>query len=131
MSVQGSSTMAHPFEEVEKPHHHNHNHNQRASFENDSPIAIGVDLEEKWESNNLDRHSTSESSSIQEPEKIHTKEHDVSRSATNHDVEGTPMRRVVTAQDWTGPDDPENPHNWPLWKRIWHTVPPALFAFIV
>jgi hypothetical protein len=23
-----------------------------------------------------------------------------------------PLRRTVTAQDWTGPDDPENPLNW-------------------
>jgi hypothetical protein len=41
------------------------------------------------------------------------------------------ISRVVTAQDWTGPDDPENPHNWPLFKRIWHTVQPALFGFAV
>jgi hypothetical protein len=41
------------------------------------------------------------------------------------------ISRVVTAQDWTGPDDPENPHNWPLGKRIWHTVQPGLFGFAV
>jgi hypothetical protein len=41
------------------------------------------------------------------------------------------ISRVVTAQDWTGPDDPENPHNWSLFKRIWHTVQPALFGFAV
>lgn len=23
-----------------------------------------------------------------------------------------PLRRIVTAQDWTGPDDTENPMNW-------------------
>ena len=23
-----------------------------------------------------------------------------------------PLRRTVTAQDWNGPDDPENPLNW-------------------
>lgn len=23
-----------------------------------------------------------------------------------------PLRRTVTAQDWNGPDDPENPMNW-------------------
>jgi hypothetical protein len=23
-----------------------------------------------------------------------------------------PLRRTITAQDWNGPDDPENPLNW-------------------
>lgn len=32
-----------------------------------------------------------------------------------------PLRRVVTAQDWTGPDDPENPLNW-------YDFPPAIYA---
>lgn len=113
-----------------------HHHHPRASFENDSPIALGVNLEEKWESNHhLDRHSTGESSSIEEPEKTkagdgHGKDAGTGETK-NHDLEGAPVRRVVTAQDWTGPDDPENPHNWPMWKRVWHTVPPALFAFVV
>ena len=41
------------------------------------------------------------------------------------------LKRAATAQDWTGPDDPENPMNWPLWKRIYNTVPSAAFAWIV
>lgn len=41
------------------------------------------------------------------------------------------LQRAVTAQDWTGPDDPENPLNWPLWQRIYHTTVPSLFAFAV
>ncbi len=42
-----------------------------------------------------------------------------------------PTRETVTAQDWTGPDDPENPMNWPFWKKVYHTIIPGLFAFIV
>ena len=42
-----------------------------------------------------------------------------------------PLKRVVTAQNWTGPDDPENPHNWRLWKRIYNTAATGLLAFIV
>ncbi|TKA73636.1 hypothetical protein B0A49_05183 [Cryomyces minteri] len=42
-----------------------------------------------------------------------------------------PVKRVITAQDWSGPRDPENPHNWSLLKRSYHTVPPALFGFTV
>lgn len=41
------------------------------------------------------------------------------------------LGKTVTAQDWNGPDDPENPHNWPAWKRIYHTVIPALFGLAV
>ena len=46
----------------------------------------------------------------------------------NHSEIGPPstsftggLQRTVTAQDWTGPDDPENPNNWPLWQRVYHT----------
>jgi hypothetical protein len=28
-----------------------------------------------------------------------------------------PLRRTITAQDWNGPDDPENPLNW--YGRAW------------
>jgi len=34
-----------------------------------------------------------------------------------------------TALDWTGPDDPDNPRNWPIPRRIFNTIPAALFAF--
>ncbi len=34
---------------------------------------------------------------------------------------GDGLHKSVTAQDWNGPDDPENPQNWPLWQRIYHT----------
>jgi hypothetical protein len=105
--------------------------NRRASLASERSIAIGVDMEKEWDQN-LDRKSTSGSSSIQEPEKIPTRDDGYEDSAPqHHDPEGTPVHRTVTAQDWTGPNDPENPHNWPIWKRIWHTIPPALLAFIV
>ncbi|KAF2717408.1 MFS multidrug transporter-like protein [Polychaeton citri CBS 116435] len=32
--------------------------------------------------------------------------------------------------DWDGPDDPENPHNWPLWKKGYHTCLPSGIAFV-
>jgi hypothetical protein len=107
------------------------NSHRRPSLVSDRSIAIGVELEKEWDQN-LDKRSTSESSSIQEPEKVRTRDEGVEDSAPrHHDPEGTPVHRTVTAQDWTGPDDPENPHNWPIWKRVWHTIPPALLAFIV
>jgi hypothetical protein len=104
---------------------------RRASLTEERSVAIGVDLEKDWDPN-LEKTSTSGSSSIHEPEKARTRDTDIEDELPHHhDIEGTPVRRTVTAQDWTGPDDPENPHNWPIWKRIWHTVPPALLAFIV
>lgn len=31
--------------------------------------------------------------------------------------------------DWNGPDDPENPLNWPAWLRYSLVVPPAVISF--
>lgn len=33
--------------------------------------------------------------------------------------------------EWESPDDPANPHNWPLWKKVYHTAVPALYGFIM
>ena len=41
------------------------------------------------------------------------------------------LGRTVTAQDWTGPDDSGNPMNWSLSKKVYHTIIPGVFAFIV
>jgi len=41
------------------------------------------------------------------------------------------LKRPITAQDWTGPTDPENPHNWTFSKRIYHTLIPAAYGFVV
>ena len=32
--------------------------------------------------------------------------------------------------DWNGPDDPENPWNWPFWKRCYHTFIPSGIALV-
>lgn len=29
---------------------------------------------------------------------------------------------------WRGPDDPDCPYNWPMWKRIYMTSIPALLC---
>lgn len=124
---------------------------RRSSFSNDPPLAIEVDLEKEWDKK-LERNASESVSSILEPEKARTRtneEDDDDEEASSHrDLEGSPVVRTVTAQDWTGPDDPEvscstirntslrltvpqNPHNWSLRKRIYHTIPPGLFGFIV
>ena len=52
---------------------------------------------------------------------------------TEHDLEKAhePVQRVVTAQDWNGSDDPENPLNWPTWKKAYHTASTAFLGFAV
>jgi hypothetical protein len=88
-----------------------------------SSLAIGSDLE---------KEESSEFPIDPENAYIADRQPTVSRHTTQHTQHsGHPAHRVVTAQDWTGPDDPENPRNWPAWKRYWHSIPPGLFAFTV
>ena len=37
----------------------------------------------------------------------------------------------VTEQplDWDGPDDKDDPHNWPIWKKVFHSAIPAIYSF--
>ncbi|KAJ4384828.1 hypothetical protein N0V86_000431 [Didymella sp. IMI 355093] len=42
-----------------------------------------------------------------------------------------PVPPATQATDWDGPNDPENPHNWPLWLRVYHAITPAFFGFAV
>ena len=78
-----------------------HSHAQR--------LAIGLDLE-----------SSSDEEQGSDIEAV------ASRRSEHHAI-----TRVVTAQDWNGPDDPENPLNWSLLKRSWHVAQPGFFGFAV
>ncbi|EMC92391.1 hypothetical protein BAUCODRAFT_78054 [Baudoinia panamericana UAMH 10762] len=59
--------------------------------------------------------------------------HDLEKAATSttQHTKGEPAARTLTAQDWTGPDDPENPHNWQLWRRNFTLFGIASLAFTV
>ena len=46
-------------------------------------------------------------------------------------ADGVAVTKTVTAQDWTGPDDRENPMNWPFGKKAYHTLIPAVSGFTV
>lgn len=47
----------------------------------------------------------------------------------NEDLEKGPSKHAhPPALDWNGPDDPENPHNWPLGKKIMHIIAPAIIS---
>ncbi|KAJ3546720.1 hypothetical protein NM208_g1862 [Fusarium decemcellulare] len=43
--------------------------------------------------------------------------------------DGSVVPEAIQALDWDGPDDPENPMNWPVWKKIMHSAIPAVYAF--
>ena len=38
---------------------------------------------------------------------------------------------TVTVLDWNGHDDTDNPLNWSMWQRVYHTTVPALLGFVV
>lgn len=44
------------------------------------------------------------------------------------DSEGA-SRPVVL--DWDSPEDPDNPHLWPQWKKVFNVTTPAIFCFIL
>lgn len=37
---------------------------------------------------------------------------------------------ISSAEDWSDADDPGDPHNWPLWKRLFHTYLPTCFGLV-
>jgi hypothetical protein len=52
---------------------------------------------------------------------------------SSQDVETKPPtpQQNTSVTDWNGPDDPDNPHNWSTWNRVYHATIPALFGFAV
>lgn len=56
------------------------------------------------------------------------------QSAHSNDVEkhSTPEEHAPQMiQDWDGSTDPENPMNWPSWKKAYHTMASASLGFAV
>lgn len=41
----------------------------------------------------------------------------------------SPTTVYGTSLDWDGPDDVDNPRNWPVPKKVIHSVIPALYGF--
>lgn len=48
---------------------------------------------------------------------------------TPQDAEKAIPQSLPSATDWNGPDDPENPLNWPAWRRHYQVIPPAFISF--
>lgn len=58
------------------------------------------------------------------------------RSALQNDTENLEM--VVTGADgiavvldWDSPDDPDNPHNWSTLVKLFQTLVPAFYCFVL
>ncbi|KAF2215674.1 hypothetical protein CERZMDRAFT_94075 [Cercospora zeae-maydis SCOH1-5] len=58
-------------------------------------------------------------------------EHHAQEKSLPADGDRPTVTRVVTAQDWAGPDDPDNPLNWSLLKKFCHFCPVAFIGFAV
>jgi len=79
------------------------------------------------------RSGSSSNQSISVP--VATAQLDLEKT-TSKAVQDSPRSRrpdkvIRTAEDWDGPDDPDNPLNWPTPKKIFHTLIPALQCFTV
>ncbi|KAK3678914.1 hypothetical protein LTR78_001367 [Recurvomyces mirabilis] len=102
---------------TDKPHHGWTGHTE-------NPDAFRAEEESIMEAIEVDSpvasiHQVHESTDL---EKSATKE-----TQTTHE----PVTRTMTAQDWSGPDDPDNPQNWTLFKRAMHIFPIAFLSFAV
>jgi hypothetical protein len=82
----------------------------------------------------MSTHSdTSSALSVSVP--IATEELDVEKTAsrgTQGSRRSAGLNRVITsAYDWTGSDDPGDPLNWSIGKKVYHTIVPGLQAFVI
>ena len=55
----------------------------------------------------------------------------LSTDMTDTEKQAAASASLPAAPDWDGPNDPDNPHNWPLWLRIYHATTPGFFGFAV
>ncbi|KAK5953020.1 hypothetical protein OHC33_006142 [Knufia fluminis] len=81
-----------------------------------------------------DVSSSSSSITLPLPACAPTASNDLEKMATNKSAElgsTQPMGQAVTALDWTGPDDPDNPENWPAGKKAFHIAYIGLQCFVV
>ena len=95
-----------------------HDQNEQATWSNEPESATAEKKEEKFDS---EHRSSYQIANPGEEQRI------------NEQLAGSnpPFADPVNPMDWNGPNDPENPHNWPTWKLAYHTTIPALFGFTV
>lgn len=99
-----------------------------STLELNLPLGTAIDLEKESTAETFSPISST--TSVSEPKRVKSKDESHDGGPDGADKPFA-EHKIVTAQDWTGPDDPENPANWPSWKKIYHAVPCALFGFVV
>ena len=57
-------------------------------------------------------------------------EQDMSSKIEKEQDSPAPPTAAPAGLDWDGPDDPDNPHNWAIWKRVFNTAATGLLAFV-
>ncbi|KAF2031235.1 MFS general substrate transporter [Setomelanomma holmii] len=56
---------------------------------------------------------------------------DVSHTITNTDIGNELKQHQTSLVDWSGPEDPSNPQNWPFSHKVWMTFIIAFYTFAV
>jgi len=81
----------------------------------------------------VESHSTSDDSSensMKEVQPVVDKETGPERASLDSEKGIAASAVPPDPNDWNGPDDPQNPLNWPLRRKLWHVISPALMAFV-
>ena len=89
------------------------------------PPRLSQDVEKSAESDvNISRNGSAASTA-------HREEDRQENSEKTEDVPTDSDTTAATPLDWTSPTDPENPHNWTLWKRGYHIIVPTVLSTVV
>jgi hypothetical protein len=94
-----------------------HHQEEHATFMHDPESALA----EKQEDSDFEHQPPGQTANISEEQRASDRVADKDESST----------LPVSSLDWNGPDDPDNPHNWSIWKAAYHTTIPAVFGFAV
>ncbi|CAN9154833.1 unnamed protein product [Alternaria alternata] len=94
-----------------------HHQDGHATFIHDPESALA----EKQEDSDFEHQPPGQTANISEEQRASDRVVDKDESRT----------LPVSSLDWNGPDDPDNPHNWSIWKAAYHTTIPAVFGFAV
>ncbi|RKF79575.1 Polyamine transporter 4 [Golovinomyces cichoracearum] len=72
--------------------------------------------------------TASRSSTIKD---VSCEENDDTSSCVMHSLTNVTSALSSINNDWDSATNFENPRNWPMWKRIFHTAIPALYGFVL
>ena len=73
-------------------------------------------------SNDLEKHDTVDATDTEK------------RSSTAEmtaDASESPLQQANQAGEWSSPEDPENPLNWSIGKKAYHSAIPSIYCFTV